>query len=120
MKTQIIEIDSNDEKLKEFAESFNHQINPQLRTLLAISPSGEWLGYMQIIDLPLTISAWKSPGKDTIQAIKDMRQHWLDQQGGVVMTGCMKDSPFYSYMERLGFTKTGMEVFFTIDRQDEK
>lgn len=109
----IIQVDPSGKELKEFALSFNHSYNPALRTYVAVATGGEWLGFLQFIDLPTTISAWKKPGVETIKAIKLMKNTVAKECGGAALTGCAPDSPFYPHMERLGFTKVGLELFFT-------
>jgi hypothetical protein len=114
--THIKEHPSDDPRLHEFAESFGHKIDTRWKTLLAVSEkTGEWLGYLQIIDAPSSVSGWKSEGKETISAIKAMRD--FCREIGVVITWCEQKSPLYRFMERFGFQKPGIEVFFTLPNQ---
>jgi hypothetical protein len=116
---KITEINSDSEELHKFAESFGHKIDPRWKTLIAINEkTGEWLGYLQVIDQPSTISGWKRPGMDTIKAIKAMDE--FCSECGIGITWCEQKSPFYPYMERLGFQKSGIEVFFSLPKEKNK
>lgn len=109
----ITEIPSTDQKLAEFARSFGHEIDPRLKTFVAVGDDGEWLGYLQIIPQPSTISGWKPGcGKETIKAVREMKNYCLSL--GVGITWCSPESPLHQFMERLGFKKPGMEVFFAL------
>jgi hypothetical protein len=112
---KIITVDPKGKELEEFAKSFNHPYNTNLRTYVAVNDNDEWLGFLQFIDLPTTISAWKKPGVETIKAIKLMKNTVAKECGGAALTGCASDSPFYPHMERLGFTKANLELYFTVD-----
>jgi hypothetical protein len=112
---KIKEVDSSDPKLLDFAKSFGHDIDPRFRTLVAEqAKTGEWLGYLQIINQPSTISGWKRPGLDTIKAIKAMDK--VCAENGIGIAWCHQDSPLYDKMTRLGFQKSGLEVFYSLPK----
>jgi hypothetical protein len=110
-----IEVGSGNPELLLFAESFGHKIDPNLRTFVIVrSKDGEWMGYIQVMDRPATITGWKTPGLDTVKAIKYTKEAFSDIYGGWMITCCGKNSPLYDKMERLGFTNTQLELFYSI------
>ena len=112
---EIKEVSPTDPQTIEFAESFGHKVDPKLRTLIAANrKTGEWLGYVQIINQPSTISGWKRPGLDTVKAIKAVDLLLL--QNGIGITWCHRESPLYDKMTRLGFQQTGLEVFYSLPK----
>lgn len=118
---QLIEVKGDNPEIVALAKSVGHEAQPHLRTIAARNAkTGELLGFIQVVDLPLTISTWKRPGSDTVRAIQKIKKEFTKNTGGVGLTGCNPQSPFYPVMERLGFTKTGLELFFSIEKPDEK
>lgn len=113
MKLTNFEISSTDPELLAFAASFDHKPDPQLRTIVIKNEeTGEWLGYVQVFPVLPTITAWKRPGVDTIKAIKYTKNLLTEAGGGFMLTACSKESPFYDKMDRLGFTSSGLELFY--------
>lgn len=92
-----------------------HKPDRRLHTIIISNPkTGEKLGYVQVVQLPLVVTSWVRPGKDTINAVKDAKEYFEKACGGTLMTGCPLDSKFYPHMERLGFTPSNLAVFYSV------
>lgn len=106
----IIEVDPNDPKLLSFAESIDHTVDRKLQTFVA-EDNGEWIGYLQVIHQPSSMSGWKK-SKKAVSAIKVMKNFCLSK--GIGLTWCHKESPLHPFLHRMGFKETGFEVFFAL------
>lgn len=91
-----------------------HRPDRRLETLIVSNDStGEQLGYTQIIPWPTVVTSWVRPGADTISAIHQTHQEFRDR--GFMVTACPLDSKFHPHMHRLGFTSSGLELFYSSD-----
>ena len=88
-----------------------HSPDRRLDTIIiSNSKTGEKLGYTQVIPWPVTVTSWKRPGVDTLMAIQQTKESFI--QRGHRLTACPLDSKFFPHMERLGFTPSGLALFY--------
>jgi hypothetical protein len=89
-----------------------HKADRRLVTIIVSNDAtGEKLGYFQIIPWPTVVTAWLRPGCDTVSAIHQTHQEMRGK--GYMVTGCPINSKFHPHMERLGFTSSGLELFYS-------
>lgn len=119
-KTRWTKVDrTSDEKWAEVEElakkvPIPHTVDRRLETLIVSNDAtGEPLGYIQMIPWPTVVTSWLRPGADTICAINQTHQEMVRR--GFMVTACPLDSKFHPHMSRLGFTSSGLELFYSSD-----
>ncbi len=119
-KTRWTKVDRTDDakwvEVEELAKKvpIPHTVDRRLETLIVSNDAtGEHLGYIQMIPWPAVVTSWLRPGADTICAINQTHQEMVSR--GFMVTACPLDSKFHPHMHRLGFTSSGLELFYSSD-----
>lgn len=102
-------------RLNTFAASFNHTIDVTPHPILIWKQGERWVGYCQIVNLPVVFTAWhpqSAKPRDTLEVYKLIRGWAKIQHGGGFTTVPLDTETFTpKVMKKLGFNKTGMELY---------
>ena len=103
------------DKLRTFAASFDHKIESLAHPIYIVKRGDVWIGYAQIVHLPVVFTAWNPKTAKARGIWEAMLQFvgWAKLQFGAGFTTVPLDTKTFlpEVMKKLGFRKMGLEIY---------